>query len=82
MLAALFMGYIVVWALLNKDKVPRGRCRHELWQKVYESRHLIPVVSLIAPGAGRHLQRHCHRHRGRGALGVGGALVLAGREGS
>ena len=22
LLAALFMGYIIVWALLNKDKVP------------------------------------------------------------
>jgi C4-dicarboxylate transporter DctM subunit len=31
LLAALFMGYIIVWALFNKDKVPAADAGHELW---------------------------------------------------
>ena len=47
MLAVLFSGWIVVWALLNPDKVPRADGQLTLRQKIYEARHLIPVVLLI-----------------------------------
>lgn len=53
MLAALFMGYIIVWALFNKDKVPAADSELSFRDKLYESRHLIPVVSLIAVEIGR-----------------------------
>ena len=46
-LAGLFMGYTIVWALLNPDKVPPPDQNLTFAQKVYQSRHLIPVVSLI-----------------------------------
>ncbi len=46
-LAALFMGYTIVWALMNPDKVPPADQEMSFTQKVYASRHLIPVVSLI-----------------------------------
>src|SRR5216110_1651832 len=46
-LAALFMGYIVVWALFNKEKIPAADEGMSFTQKVYASRHLIPVISLI-----------------------------------
>ncbi|MBS0321979.1 MAG: TRAP transporter large permease subunit [Proteobacteria bacterium] len=48
LLAALFSGYIVAWALANPDKVPRVTERTTLAQKLAASRHLIPVVLLIA----------------------------------
>jgi hypothetical protein len=48
MLAALFMGYIIVWACSTLDKVPAADAAMSFGQKVYASRHLIPVVSLIA----------------------------------
>ena len=42
MLAALFMGCIIVWALFNKDKVPAADSELSFRDKLYESRHLIP----------------------------------------
>jgi C4-dicarboxylate transporter DctM subunit len=48
LLASLFSGYIVVWALLNPAKIPAIAERTTIGQKLYASRHLIPVVLLIA----------------------------------
>ncbi|QTW18224.1 TRAP transporter large permease [Comamonas kerstersii] len=47
LLATLFGGWIMVWALLNPDKVPKADASTSLRQKLYEARHLIPVVLLI-----------------------------------
>src|SRR5215218_3448730 len=47
LLAALFSGYLVVWALLNPGKVPAITMHTTLAQKLHASRHLIPVVLLI-----------------------------------
>src|SRR5437763_3695192 len=44
LLAALFSGYIVVWALLHPDKVPIIAERTTLLQKIHASQYLIPVV--------------------------------------
>src|SRR5207248_543527 len=48
LLALLFSGYIVVWALANRGKIPDIAERTTLAQKLYASRHLIPVMLLIA----------------------------------
>ena len=48
LLAALFSGYIVAWSLANPERVPAAKERTTFAQKVYASRHLIPVVLLIA----------------------------------
>ncbi len=81
LLAALFMGYIVVWALFNKDKVPAADADMSFGQKIYASRHLIPVVSLIALVLGG-IYSGIATATEAAALGVGGALVLAKIEGS
>ncbi len=47
-LAALFSAYLGVWAMVNKDRVPQPDQVLTFAQKVGESRHLIPVVLLIA----------------------------------
>src|SRR5204863_9034607 len=47
-LALLFSGYIVVWALMNPERVPAARERTTLLDKLFASRHLIPIVLLIA----------------------------------
>jgi tripartite ATP-independent transporter DctM subunit len=47
MLVLLFMGYVIVWALLNPDKVPPSDIAMSLSEKLYNSRRLIPVVLLI-----------------------------------
>ena len=46
-LASLFSGYIVVWSLLNPGKIPPATEHFTFVQRLYESRHLIPVVGLI-----------------------------------
>ena len=48
MLAGLFMAYTIAWALAHPGAIPPPDARLTLAQKLYASRHLIPVVSLIA----------------------------------
>ncbi len=81
MLASLFAGYLVVWALLNKGKVPAAGVATTLVQKLYAARHLIPVVSLIALVLGA-IYSGLATATESAALGVAGALVLARIEGS
>lgn len=81
MLALLFMGYIMVWALLNKDKVPAADEPTTFVQKLHASRHLIPVVSLIGLVLGG-IYSGIATATEAAALGVGGALLLAKVEGS
>jgi C4-dicarboxylate transporter DctM subunit len=47
MLISLFMGYVVIWSLLKPGRVPAADFDMSLWQKIYQSRRLIPVVLLI-----------------------------------
>src|SRR5512137_2181590 len=47
LLALLFSGYIVVWALMNPGRIPVATTKTTLAQKLHASRHLIPVVLLI-----------------------------------
>jgi C4-dicarboxylate transporter, DctM subunit len=75
LLALLFMGYIVVWALLNKGKVPAADASMTFMQKVYASRHLIPVVSLIGVVLGS-IYSGVATATEAAALGVGGSLIL------
>ncbi|WP_341919177.1 TRAP transporter large permease subunit [Polaromonas sp. YR568] len=81
MLAALFMGYIIVWALFNRDKVPAADARMSFGQKIQASRHLIPVVSLIVVVLGG-IYSGIATATEAAALGVAGSLVLAAIEGS
>ncbi|MEO8121102.1 MAG: TRAP transporter large permease subunit [Rhodoferax sp.] len=78
-LAALFSGYIIVWALFNKDKVPAADVSMSFMQKLYASRHLIPVVSLIALVLGS-IYSGVATATEAAALGVGGSLILSGLE--
>ena len=47
MLAGLFMGFIVVWALVNKERMPPPEPAVPFLARVYASRRLIPVTLLI-----------------------------------
>ena len=79
MLAALFMGYIIVWALFNKDKVPAADAPLSFKEKLYESRHLIPVVSLIGLVLGS-IYSGLATATEAAAFGVAGSLALAAIE--
>lgn len=81
LLAALFMGYVIVWALLNPDKVPPADRRTTLLEKLSESRSLIPVVLLIVAVLGS-IYAGIATATEAAAVGVVGALVLSAVQGS
>ncbi|MGE0846969.1 MAG: TRAP transporter large permease [Flavobacteriaceae bacterium] len=45
---ALYMGYVMVWSLLNRDKVPPPEPRVPLKERLWASRRLLPAAGLIA----------------------------------
>jgi tripartite ATP-independent transporter DctM subunit len=81
MLAALFSGYVAVWATLNPGKVPLVSDRYTLAQRLYASRHLIPAVILIALVLGS-IYTGVATATESAALGVVGALILSAVQGS
>jgi tripartite ATP-independent transporter DctM subunit len=81
MLAALFSGHLMVWALLNPDKVPRSDASLSFLQKLSESRHLIPVILLIGGVIGT-IYTGIATATEAAAAGVVGALILSAAQGS
>ncbi|HEX3062914.1 MAG TPA: TRAP transporter large permease subunit [Usitatibacter sp.] len=81
LLAGLFMGYTVAWSLLNPEKIPPPDAVMTLREKIYASRHLIPVVALIALVLGS-IYVGIATATEAAALGVVGALVLSTLQGS
>ncbi|MBM3597016.1 MAG: TRAP transporter large permease subunit [Alphaproteobacteria bacterium] len=81
MLACLFSGYIVIWSLLNPDKVPAATERYALREKIYMSRHLIPVVMLILAVLGS-IYAGIATATEAAAVGVVGAFLLSAAQGS
>ncbi len=80
-LAALFMGYIVFWALRHPEQVPAMIERTTFREKLYASRHLIPVVLLIVAVLGS-IYAGVATATEAAAIGVVGALVLSAAQGS
>jgi C4-dicarboxylate transporter DctM subunit len=81
LLAALFSGYLVVWSLLNPTRVPARDAPMPLRKKLHESRHLIPVVVLIAAVLGS-IYAGIATATEAAAVGVIGALILSATQGS
>lgn len=81
LLASLFSGYLAVWALLNKDRVPVPDRTMGFAEKLRESRHLIPVVALIGAVLGS-IYTGVATATEAAAIGVVGALVISALQGS
>jgi tripartite ATP-independent transporter DctM subunit len=81
LLATLFMGYIVIWSLFNKDKIPAADADFSLRQKLFAARHLIPVVLLIGAVLGS-IYSGVATATEAAAIGVLGSFGLAAAEGS
>lgn len=79
LLAALFSGWIMVCALLNPTKVPKADSNLTFVQKIYEARHLIPVVILIASVVAS-IYSGIATATEAAAIGVVGALVLSASQ--
>ena len=83
MLASLFMGYVIIWALLNPEKIPQPDAALSFAEKIHESRHLIPVVLLISLVLSSiYVGIATATATEAAALGVVGALVLATVQGA
>jgi C4-dicarboxylate transporter, DctM subunit len=81
MLAGLFSGYIVWWALRNPEQVPPIDRYTTFKEKINASRHLIPVVLLIAAVLGS-IYSGIATATEAAAVGVVGSLVLSALQGS
>jgi C4-dicarboxylate transporter DctM subunit len=47
MLIGLFMGYVAIWSVFNPGKAPAHGSEMSFFQKLYQTRRLIPVTLLI-----------------------------------
>jgi tripartite ATP-independent transporter DctM subunit len=79
MLAALFSGYLIVWALRHPELVPPADSHMTFGEKLHESRHLIPVVLLIAAVLGSIYAGIATATEAAG-VGVLGSLVLSAAQ--
>lgn len=80
-LMLLFMGYLMVWALTHSDQMPPAEPGSKLTEKLKSSRHLIPVVLLIALVIGS-IYTGIATPTESAALGVAGALILSAVSGT
>jgi C4-dicarboxylate transporter, DctM subunit len=81
LLALLFSGWLVVWALRNPQLVPPADARLSLGAKLRESRYLIPVILLIAAVLGS-IYSGIATATEAAAVGVLGSLVISAAQGS
>ena len=79
LLAALFSGYIMFWALRHPEQVPAADGQTTFMQKLAASRSLIPVVLLITAVLGSIYSGVASE---AAAVGVVGSLLLSTLQGS
>ena len=75
-LASLFSGYIAVWAALHPGRIPVPDRTKTFAEKIHESRHLIPVVLLIAAVLGS-IYSGVATATEAAAVGVVGSLIIS-----
>ncbi|MCW5729294.1 MAG: TRAP transporter large permease subunit [Alphaproteobacteria bacterium] len=76
MLAAMFMGYVMLWSLVNPGRIPPADIRMRLRERIWASRRLLPVIGLILLVLGS-IYTGIATATEAAALGVLGALILA-----
>ena len=76
LLAGLFSAYLAIWSAFNRDRVPPPDRLMPFAEKIYESRHLIPVIVLIAAVLGS-IYAGVATATEAAAIGVVGSLVLS-----
>ncbi|MBK6601755.1 MAG: TRAP transporter large permease subunit [Betaproteobacteria bacterium] len=81
LLAVLFSGYIVVWSLLHPGAIPAANEHTTIAQKVFASRHLIPVLLLIGLVLGS-IYAGIATATEAAAFGVVGSLAISAVQGS
>lgn len=81
LLVSLFVGYVAIWGVMNKDSLPSEGTTYSLREKLYHSRRLLPVMGLIAGVIGS-IYAGIASPTDAAAVGVVLALVLSWSSGS
>ena len=81
LLVTLFVGYVIIWSLINKDQLPDEYEHTTFAEKMHRSRRLIPVMLLIAGVIGS-IYAGIASPTDAAAVGVVLALVLSWQSGS
>ena len=81
LLALLFSGYIALWAATHRSQVPPADARQSFAQRLSTSRHLLPVMLLVAAVLGS-IYSGVATATEAAAVGVLGALVVSAAQGS
>ena len=76
MIAIIFMGYVMVWSVINKKKMPQILERYSFSEKLKKSGQLIPVIVLILAVIGS-IYSGVATATEAASLGVVGALLLS-----
>ena len=76
MLAIIFMLYVVIWSILNKNQMPKISENFTLIEKIKRSKQLLPVVILILAVIGS-IYTGVATATEAASLGVVGALILS-----
>ncbi|MBZ9558509.1 MULTISPECIES: TRAP transporter large permease subunit [unclassified Modicisalibacter] len=76
LLVALFMGYVMIWSLLHRDRMPPKDPRLTLGEKLRRSSRLFPIVALIAAVIGS-IYSGIATPTESATFGILGALLIA-----
>ncbi len=79
-LAGLFMLTVMIWAIIERDKIPAADGSMNFLQKIYAARHLIPSVALIVIVLGS-IYAGLATATEAAAVGVAGALIVSAVQG-
>jgi tripartite ATP-independent transporter DctM subunit len=76
MIALIFMSYVIIWSLLNKNHMPKIIENYSFFEKLRRSRQLLPVIILILAVIGS-IYTGIATATEAASLGVVGALLLS-----
>ena len=79
LLATLFMGWVVVWSLLNPGQIPAADMKSSFVEKLAASKNLIPVILLIGGVLGS-IYSGIATATEAAAIGVIGSLIIAASQ--
>ena len=76
MIALIFMSYIIIWSLINKEKMPKISEKFSFFEKIKRSKQLLPVIILILGVIGS-IYTGVATATEAASLGVLGSLILS-----
>ena len=76
MIAIIFMSYVIIWSLINKNEMPKILDEYSFFQKLKRSKQLLPVILLITAVIGS-IYTGIATATEAASLGVIGSLILS-----